>query len=285
MDLTFSAVGLLVGTLIGATGVGGGSLMTPILLTLGIAPAHAVGTDLLFAAVTKGVGTGLHGMNQSVSWKIVGRLASGSLIASLTMLWVMHRFLDPAALGPLIRGTLGVALLLTSAAILLQPVLRRTFRKGKTISQRPTAPSHASASADPGYPDALLQEERASETRAGVAWPTILVGAILGALVTVTSVGAGAVGVMVLMALYPQVRSVRVVGTDVAHAVPLTLVAGLGHAGMGTVQWGLLGALLLGSIPGIFVGTQCAFRLPERHLKQALAVLLLAVGGQMAFSA
>ncbi len=249
--------------------------MTPVLLALGVNPSLAVGTDLLFASVTKGFGTALHGMKQSVSWSIVGRLAAGSIPASLATLGVIHRYLDPTLLGPMIRLTLGMALVLTSAAILLQPVFRRVFRRGQSPS---TYPKSGTGDAEQ---EQMLLRERQCEERKDSAALTVAVGALLGALVTITSVGAGAVGVMILLALYPQVRSVRIVGTDIAHAVPLTLVAGVGHATMGSVDFGLLGTLLLGSLPGIAVGTHLAFRVPEKRLKQGLAVLLLGVGGKM----
>jgi hypothetical protein len=279
MDISFTIAGFIVGSLIGATGVGGGSLMTPILvLIFGVPASAAVGTDLLFASVTKGVGTALHGLNQSVSWRVVGRLACGSIPAALGMLWLLRRVFDPSALGTVITTTLGVALVLTSLSILFQPFLRRLFRKGVSPSERPPLPN-------PKDEERLvLREERACESRPQSAWLTVLTGAILGALVSLTSVGAGAIGVMVLMSLYPKVRSVRVVGTDIAHAVPLTLVAGLGHAHAGSVEYGMLGALLLGSIPGIALGSHLAFKLPERILKHSLAVILIGVGAKLLLS-
>lgn len=279
MDLRFSVAGFVVGTLIGATGVGGGSLMTPILLLVfKIPPGMAVGTDLLFAAVTKGVGTALHGLKQSVSWKVVWRLASGSIPASLGMLWMMHNWFDPKSVAAVITTSLGVALILTSLSILLQPLLRKAFRGGSP-SDRPPNP------ADPDGEKVLLAEEVACENRAQALPLTVLTGFILGALVTITSVGAGALGVMVLMSLYPKVRSVRIVGTDIAHAVPLTLVAGIGHASMGAVDYSLLGSLLLGSIPGIALGTHIAFRLPEKIMKRTLAVILIFVGSKLLLAA
>lgn len=278
MDLSFTVAGFLVGSLVGATGVGGGSLMTPILvLFFGIPAGAAVGTDLLFAAVTKGVGTALHGLNQSVSWRVVARLASGSIPAALVTLWLLNNVFDASAIAGLITTTLGVALVLTSLAILLQPLLHKAFRRGISPSQRPPLPD-AEAEAR------LVQaEELTCESRDNSTWLTVFTGLILGALVTLTSVGAGALGVMVLMSLYPQVRSVRIVGTDIAHAVPLTLVAGLGHAHAGTVEYGILGALLLGSIPGIALGSHLAFKLPEGALKKALACILIAVGSKLIF--
>ncbi len=278
MDMSFTIAGFVVGSLIGATGVGGGSLMTPILVMFFNIPASAaVGTDLLFASITKGVGTGLHGLNQSISWRVVGRLATGSLPASLAALWLMHTYLDPKALSGVIKMTLGIALVFTSLAIFFQPYLRKFFRK-EAPPQLGPLPSGSDFSVEQ---QRLLAEEAACESRPESAPLTILTGAILGALVTITSVGAGALGVMVLMTLYPKVRSVRIVGTDIAHAVPLTLVAGLGHASVGVVEYDLLGSLLMGSIPGIALGSHIAFRLPEKILKRTLAVLLFFVGSRL----
>ncbi|MCH2108940.1 MAG: sulfite exporter TauE/SafE family protein [Polyangiaceae bacterium] len=278
MDFHFTIAGFAVGALIGATGVGGGSLMTPILVLLfGVHPATAVGTDLLFASVTKGVGTALHGLNQSISWKVVSRLCAGSIPASLAMLWLVNNYFDPEVIGPLITTSLGVALLITSLAIFFQPLVIKYLRsRGKTISDRPTSNA-------PGTNPRVLAEEQANESRPEAAALTVLTGVVLGSLVSLTSVGAGALGVMVLMALYPRVRSVRIVGTDIAHAVPLTLLAGVGHAPIGGVDFSLLGGLLLGSIPGIALGSHVAFRLPERVMRQTLAVILMLVGGRLVF--
>jgi uncharacterized membrane protein YfcA len=266
MDWLYTCSGFFVGMLVGATGVGGGSLMTPILVLLfGVPATTAVGTDLLFASITKGVGTALHGFNRSISWRIVGALCVGSLPASAGMLWLLHGVLDREAVAPVIKHALGIALVITSCALLVQ-----AFR------QKPAASTGEAPSANP---PAVEEPVFTPRLMAG----TIATGGALGALVTLTSVGAGALGVMVLMALFPRVRSVRIVGTDIAHAVPLTLLAGLGHAGIGGVDFKMLGWLLLGSIPGIAVGAQASFRLPERAMKQLLAAILMVVGSKLVF--
>ena len=276
MDFALTFSGFLVGSLVGATGVGGGSLMTPILvLIFGVPATTAVGTDLLFAAATKGFGTALHGLNQSVSWRVVARLSAGSLPAALGTLWLIREVVDPAAVKGIMTMGLGMALVVTSLTIFLQPWLKKWLGRSTAHSLAP-ADAHA-----PGGDPQLLAEEALCEKRPSAGIKTVLVGAVLGAIVTLTSVGAGALGVMVLMALYPKVRSVRIVGTDIAHAVPLTLVAGLGHASTGGVDFSMLGALLLGSIPGILLGSHMAFRLPERSLKKTLAGILLLVGSKM----
>ncbi|HSC86038.1 MAG TPA: sulfite exporter TauE/SafE family protein [Polyangiaceae bacterium] len=273
--LSFAVSGLLVGTLVGATGVGGGSLMTPILVLLfGVNPATAVGTDLLFAGVTKSFGTLLHGLNRSVSWKVLGRLSLGSLPAAGITLWALRRFEDAQATAALMTHALGIALLITSTALLFQPWLQKLTKRG-------SSPDEAAPSAEDAELVARLEAE--AEDRPGVAMRTVLLGAVLGALVTFTSVGAGALGVVVLVALYPKVRSVRIVGTDIAHAVPLTLLAGAGHASLGGVDYGMLGALICGSIPGVVLGSQLAFRVSERVLKGGLGAILFAVGSKLVF--
>jgi hypothetical protein len=254
MDGLYALSGFLVGAIVGLTGVGGGSLMTPLLvLVFGVAPVTAVGTDLLFAALTKTGGAWAHARRRNVDWRIVGRLAAGSVPASAATLLVLHVFLpDHGRLSTVVSVALGIALMLTALALL--------FR------DRPHAWSARHA-----LPGEVSTPQR-----------TLIVGAVLGALVTVSSVGAGALGVVALFFLYPGLTAARVVGTDIAHAVPLTLVAGLGHAAAGAVDWTLLAALLVGSLPGIWLGSALSHRLPERLLRTALAGMLVLIGGKLA---
>ena len=245
----YSLAGFLVGALVGMTGVGGGSLMTPILVLLfNFHPVTAVGTDLLYASVTKTVGTAVHGKQQTVDWHIVGGLALGSVPASIATLFMMSRLHtlsgDPIVLNLL----LGTVLLLTAFAVFFRPwIVKR-------------AAPHFSG----------LPESRISH------W-TVLLGAVLGILVSVTSVGAGALGTTALLLLYPRLPVGRIAGSDIAHAVPLTLIAGTGHWLMGSVDFGLMLALLLGSIPGIIVGSVLASRSSDTILRPVLAVTLLVV--------
>ena len=245
--------GFVVGLLVGLTGVGGGSLMTPLLiLVFGATATTAVGTDLLYAAITKSVGSVAHGRKQNVDWAIVGRLAIGSLPGSAVTIAAMRLAGITGDSSPrLITITLGIALLLSAAAVVARPLIRR-------ISHR-----------------------HAGEQRSWTGPLTVLTGFALGVLVTASSVGAGALGMTLLVILYPGVRLVRLVGTDVAHAVPLTLVAGLGHLLLGAIDWLLLAALLTGSVPGITVGSHMSARLPERILRPILALILVVVGGRM----
>ena len=251
MDPLYVLSGLAVGALVGLTGVGGGSLMTPLLMLLfGIHPATAVGTDLLYAACTKSAGVVVHARKQTVEWGIVWRLALGSLPASALTLVILHRAPVHAAAVSHVITPLLAAMLLVSAVILLfqQPLLRWL------------GPGAAGISAG----------------RLSVS--TVIAGVALGALVTLTSVGAGALGVTFLTLLYPRLPPLRIVGSDIAHAVPLTLVAGLGYWWLGAIDWRLLFSLLTGSIPGIILGTLLAARVSARFLRFCLAATMTVVG-------
>jgi uncharacterized protein len=250
----YSLSGFVVGLLVGQTGVGGGSLMTPLLILLfGIHPATAVGTDLLFAAVTKSCGTLVHGMNKTVSWVVTGRLAMGSVPATaLTLFLVSHFNVDTARASVLISTVLGIALILTAISLIF---------RSKVLA-------FAARHLDDLYPPRVRQL-------------TILTGAILGVLVSLSSVGAGALGVTALILLYPRIPLSRIVGSDIAHAVPLTLCAGIGHWFIGSVDWPLLGSLLLGSIPGIVIGSHLSSHVPEWVLRPVLATTLIVVGGKL----
>ncbi len=250
----YALSGFVVGLMVGQTGVGGGALMTPLLVLLfGVHPATAVGTDLIYAAATKSVGTLVHGANRTVDWRVVGRLAGGSVPATLLTLLVMSRFsMTSHETGRAISMALGVALLLTSCALML----RRQFVAAVGPTMERITP-HARF------------------------WITVGCGAVLGVLVTISSVGAGAMGVIALALLYPGLPLARIVGSDIAHAVPLTLVAGIGHWWLGSVDWPLLGALLSGSIPGIMLGSYLTRFVPEWVLRPLMAVVLFLVGCQL----
>jgi uncharacterized protein len=256
IDPLYSLSGFFVGLLVGQTGMGGGSLMTPILVLLfGVHPATAVGTDLLYAAATKSAGTLVHGFNRTVDWRIVGRLAAGSVPATIVTLLITARFdLNGQAASHVISCVLGTMLVLTALSL----VFRRQF-----------------IALAGGRLDRLSPR--------WIAMLTVLIGFVLGVLVTLSSVGAGAIGVTVLLLLYPRLPMAVIVGSDIAHAVPLTLVAGVGHWWLGSVDWPLLGGLLSGSIPGIIVGSYLAVRVPELVLRPILAVTLVIIGGRLVF--
>ena len=252
----FSLCGLVVGLLVGLTGVGGGSLMTPLLvLVFGIHANTAVGTDLLYASATNTAGTAVHGWRGRVDWRIVRRLALGSVPATLVTLLLMARFGGHLDSRHGVTATvLGVALLFTAASIFLR----------KRIL-------------------GALDERMARLNPGTIAAITVMVGAMMGVLVSLSSVGAGAIGMTALLALYPATPASRLVGSDIAHAVPLTLLGGLGHGLMGAVDLGLLASLLLGSIPGVILGGLLAARTPDRVLRPILASTLAIVGGRLLF--
>jgi hypothetical protein len=271
--LQFIVSGAMVGFIVGATGVGGGSLMTPLLtLLFGIPAQIAVGTDLLFASITKASGAVAYARRGQIPWPIVLRMAMGSIPAALLTLASLHYWQpEPAQFGALVRPTLGFALLLTAGALALraqiQALGRRPAVSGPTLL--------AGAGADSGTLDVGAPGGEAHPAR------TIAIGALIGSLVTLTSVGAGAIGVVALFFLYPALPARKLVGADIVHAVPLTLVAGLGHAALGTVDWVMLLGLLIGSLPAIHLGSAVAGRLPEKTLRMALAAMLVLVGARL----
>lgn len=254
MDWLYTLSGFAVGAIVGLTGVGGGSLMTPLLVLLfGIHPATAVGTDLLYAAITKSGGSVVHGRKGHIDWKIVRLLATGSVPATAVTIAILSQLPRQSAEAThIISISLGIALLLTACAII--------FRK-RILS--------------------YAQSHDQSFVHRHLVPVTITVGAILGVLVSISSVGAGALGVAALFFLYPHLPAVRIVGTDVAHAVPLTLVAGIGHWFMGSVDFSLLGALLLGSLPGIWVGSHISAKVPDKILRPILAGMLVLIGTKL----
>src|SRR5690348_2144617 len=233
IDPLFVVSGFAVGAIVGLTGVGGGSLMTPILILLfGVHPTTAVGTDLLYASITKTGGSFVHGYNRTIDWKVVSRLALGSIPATALTLFALYSFgLGNSSTQTLITRALGGALLLTAISLVLRKPLMR-FQRDHGVALN----------------------------AASVSRLTILCGAVLGILVSLSSVGAGAIGVTFLVFLYPQMPAQRIVGSDIAHAVPLTLIAGLGHWLLGTVDWHVLESLLVGSIPAIMIASVMASR-------------------------
>ena len=249
-DLPHALAGLLVGVAVGLTGVGGGSLMTPLLvLMFGVAPQTAVGTDLLFAAVTKIVGSAVHHGHNTVDWRIVRRLATGSMPAAVLTLVALNTFVHIGTnTSHAILVALGALLVLTAIAMMFQ---RRLLAYGAT---------HTIVHSDKTFA------------------PTVALGALLGVLVTITSVGAGAIGAMALLMIYRRVPVVRIVGTDIAHAVPLALLAGAGHWFIGSVDVSLLLNLLAGSIPGVILGSLLSSRSPDRLVQMTLAAILAITG-------
>lgn len=254
-EWSYALLGLAAGVLVGMSGVGGGSLVTPVLTLFGIPVATAVGTDLAFAAITKTFGAAVHRAQRSVDWRIAGLLAAGSCpAAALTVLMLSA---TEAHLGSrLLTGMLALALILTAASLCLDrdKVASAALRVGGRF--RPYRPAI-----------------------------TVGAGAALGVLVTLSSIGAGALGALFLVLLYPRLPALRIAGTDIAHAVPLTLIAGAGHMWLGTVELALLVSLLAGSIPGIVASSLLAGRLSERMVRNFLALVLFVVGTRFAFSA
>jgi uncharacterized membrane protein YfcA len=250
IDPLYALSGVIVGGLVGMTGVGGGALMTPILILLfGINPATAVGTDLIYASITKTGGTFVHGYHRTIDWRVVGLLALGSVPATaLTILTLYELNVSSQATQSLITHVLGFALFFTAISLFFRKTLMRYY------------------STWVGELDPKIERNL-----------TILTGAVLGVLVSLSSVGAGAIGVIALVLLYPKMAAQRIVGSDIAHAVPLTLVAGLGHSFLGSINWHILTSLLTGSIPAIIVSSIMAARASDTAVRVALACVLLLV--------
>jgi uncharacterized membrane protein YfcA len=259
VDWIFTLSGFLVGLIVGVTGVGGGSLMTPLLvLFFGVSPATAVGTDLLYASLTKTMGGWVHSRKGTVDWRVVGLLAMGSLPAAvITILLLKYLALEEKTLRTLVTSVLSVALLMTASALLLKDWIKKMARRKDGTNYElhhrylPTA--------------------------------TIITGIVVGSLVTISSIGAGVLGTVAILFLYPRMPASKVVGTDIVHAVPLTALAGIGHLALGTVDLVLLGSLLLGSLPGIYIGSHLSAKVPEKVLRPLLATMLLIIGLKMVF--
>ena len=259
MEPAYTIAGFVVGFIVGLTGVGGGSLMTPILVLLfAIKPAIAVGTDLLYASITKSGGILVHQSRGTIEWRIVGLLALGSVPASITaVLFLKHLETSGVNYDRILTLSLSIALILTSMVLIFRNWIHR-----------------------------LSQSDRLAPVRAihlRLRTPmTVVAGTAVGTLVTLSSVGAGALGAAILFFLYPRMRAIKIVGTDLAHAVPITAIAGFGHMHLGSVDFVLLFNLLLGSLPGIYLGSHTGARLPDRIVRPALAGMLLLIGVRMA---
>jgi uncharacterized membrane protein YfcA len=249
--LWYIFAGAAVGLAVGITGVGGGSLMTPLLLLFGFPPHIAIGTDLMYAGIAKSTGVFMHAKRGNVNWTIVFAMAAGSIPASLVTIWALSQFDKPDHYQEMLTGSLGLMLVVTALVILFRTKLTDTLNFS-------------------------LSEKQSTKI-------IFVCGLLLGLLVTLTSVGAGALGTAIMMILFPIMRAKNIVGTDLAHAVPLTLVAGSGHLLLGNVDYTLLAALLIGSIPTIYVGTRVASYVPNHILQPVLATALLFFGVKYLF--
>lgn len=254
-DLIFYIfAGSAVGLAVGLTGVGGGSLMTPLLILWGIPEKIAIGTDLLYAAATKSGALYSHSKRKNVNWRLVGLLAAGSIPASIATTIVLKSY--PFDYSGILTYALGYMLILTGLIVILKNRLSRQASEDDIATN--WVQNHAS----------------------GVAFTS---GIVLGVVVTLSSVGAGAFCTALLLTLYPRMPAIRVVGTDIAHAVPLTFIAGVGHIWMGNVNWSLLAGLLIGSLPAVHFGSQMATKVPNSVLQPILATLLMIIGVKFAF--
>ncbi|HEY1614572.1 MAG TPA: sulfite exporter TauE/SafE family protein [Rhizomicrobium sp.] len=242
--------GFIIGALTGITGTGGGALMTPVLILLfGVHPVTAVGTDLIYASITKASGTVVHGLNKTIDWPVVGWLALGSIpTTALTILMLYELDIHGNATQAIVTRVLGVALFLTAISLVFRKQIMDFYARKA------------------GFVSPVLVRNL-----------TILIGAVLGILVSISSVGAGAIGVTALILLYPEMPTVRIVGSGIAHSVPLTLIAGAGHWMLGSIDWALLVSLLVGSVPGIILGSIISARVPEPVVRFTLCATLIVI--------
>ena len=247
--------GAVVGFAIGLTGVGGGSLMTPLLLVFGYPAPVAIGTDLLYASITKAGGAISHHRRGNVDWKIVLLLASGSIPVSILLhgMLLNSSFQESPEFEKLLTLSLGVMLIATAIILIFRDKMRSS-----AIEEKPEFFMHT------------VHRYRATVT--------LVMGLLLGVCVTLSSVGAGAFGAAILLTIYSQTTPVRIIGTDIAHAVPLTFIAGLGYLVAGYVDLILLVSLLLGSLPAIHVGSRISSQVPDRYLLYLLTAILLGLG-------
>lgn len=254
MELAYSFAGLVVGFIVGLTGIGGGALMTPILIVIfGIPPITAVSTDLLYAAITKFGGTISYARKKLVEWRVALLLLAGSIPGSILTIRYLQSLNGLEQIEHMMNLTLGISLVLTSVAVFLRNKIRDQAMKW----QHSIAASHA---------------------RKWRPFVTVLMGLLLGGLVTLSSVGAGALGTALLILLYPRMTMQTIVGTDLVHAVILTAVAGAGHYQMGSVDMSLLIYLLIGSLPGVFLGSHIGTRLSPKLMQPIMGSILLAIG-------
>ncbi|WP_272197605.1 sulfite exporter TauE/SafE family protein [Acinetobacter baumannii] len=256
----FILAGMLVGFCVGITGVGGGSLMTPILIGLfRIEPHIAIGTDLLYAAISKFCGSMVHAKKLNIVWPIVLWLAIGSIPASFGTAWVLEHYLSQSThYKAVLTMVLGFMLTLTGVSIIFRTRIEKFFNKFRNKENTQTENEQLA-----------VQNKRTY---------IVIMGIILGVFVTLSSVGAGAFGIMALVIMFPNLPMIRIIGSDVVHAVLLTLVAGLGHMSAGNVDFVLLMWLLVGSIPAIIIGTLISSRMPERLIRKILGITLFALG-------
>ncbi|MBP1510865.1 sulfite exporter TauE/SafE family protein [Acinetobacter nosocomialis] len=261
----FILAGMLVGFCVGITGVGGGSLMTPILIGLfRIEPHIAIGTDLLYAAISKFCGSMVHAKKLNIVWPIVLWLAVGSIPASFGTTWVLEHYLSQSThYKAVLTMVLGFMLTLTGVSIIFRSRIEKFFSKFRNKENTQTENEQLA-----------VQNKRTY---------IVIMGIILGVFVTLSSVGAGAFGIMALVIMFPNLPMIRIIGSDVVHAVLLTLVAGLGHMSAGNVDFMLLMWLLVGSIPAIIIGTLISSRMPERLIRKILGITLFALGVNFMF--
>lgn len=247
IDWSMTLLGLIVGLMVGLTGVGGGSLMTPLLLLFGINPGIALGTDLVYASLTKSSGFIVHVIKKNIDWIILKLLLLGSLSSASIVLLILHfNFLDASHFSFIVKKLIGFVVILTALVMF--------------------------------FKDNIFKLSFFNQSFKHIRFHTVVLGFIIGFVVSLTSIGAGVIGTIGLFLLYPKIKTTQLIGTEIAHAVPLTLLCGLGHASLGNIDYSLLFSLLIGSIPGMLIGSYSLFKFPEKPIRTILAFLLFIIG-------
>ncbi len=260
VDPLLALAALGIGIVVGLTGMGGGALMTPVLvLFFGVPPLTAVSSDLVASAVMKPVGSFVHLRHGTVNLRLVAWLAAGSVPSAFAGVLLLRSFGDGEAVQTVVRTALGIALLVTATGLTVRAYLR--------LVERARARDGRGAPLPAGPPVVLARP-----------LPTFLLGAVGGLVVGLTSVGSGSLIIIGLMVLYPGLKASQLVGTDLVQAVPLVLSAAVGHLIFGDFSLDITGPLLLGSIPGVWIGAQLSARLRGGFVRRALAFILLASG-------
>lgn len=256
LQIAYILVGALTGAIVGCSGVGGAAIMTPILILLGVNPVTAVGTDLIFSFVTKVLAIKNYHAQRNVDWAVVKRLCLGSIPASIAVLSILFWVHDTAKIDHFLKPVLGYVLLLVAFILMLKTLQEMHFQKStKNKSWAFT-----------------------NWIRKHQATFTILSGIILGSIVTLTSIGAGSIGVVLIYALYHRLPTLKIIGTDLAQALFITFVASIGHGIEGHINYTLLFFLLLGSVPAVLTSSYYARYLPEKFIRMVLIIVLLITG-------
>jgi uncharacterized membrane protein YfcA len=278
VDFRYSLVGLLIGFLVGLTGMGGASLLTPILiLVFKVPPVWAVGTDVTYSTVTKALGSIVHIRQKNVNFKIALWLACGSVPATLLSVGLVQylRKHYGSTVNGIVLHAIGFTLILVAVMLVVKPFLMRHLEKRRLEQQKQTALAGETVdqTSEPGVPTTWEKRYRPVVTA--------LIGAFVGFLVGLTSVGSGTLIIVSLAFLFPRLTAKELVGTDIFQAFMLLAAGAIGYLAAGTIKWPIVGLLLIGSLPGVLLGSRLSKFIPEPFMRPILAVVLVISGWKL----